>query len=390
MKPRKKTRSKILPQQNAPHLPPGGISVFLALVIVLQLMFFLLHFMIYETLVAAFGIQGRWLDILLLALSLTFVTASILTAKFKDPLVQIYYKIAGIWFAFVGPLCGACFGFVVIEAIVPLAGIAISPAVAGFVCFSVAIVVALYGIWNSARIQVTRVSVVLPNLPEFWNRKKIVFFSDSHLGALWGRGFAVKIVRKINELGPEAVFAGGDLFDGVKCDTDILLAPFKELRPPLGVYLATGNHEYIRESEIFLDAIRRSNIKMLASEKVDLRGIDLIGMDYKDSEKKGAFTAALEKLKPEKNKPSILLKHVPEFLDVAERAGVSLDLSGHTHRGQFWPISLITRHIYKGFDYGQKRLGKMEVYTSSGVGGWMSPFRFGTKSEIVEIKLIDS
>ena len=74
------------------------------------------------------------------------------------------------------------------------------------------------------------------------------------------------------------------------------------------------------------------------------------------------------------------------MLGIPERAGVALQLSGHTHQGQFWPLSLITRYFYEGFDYGLHYFKKMAVFTSSGVGTWMSPFRFGTKAEIVAIE----
>ncbi|MDE2019635.1 MAG: metallophosphoesterase [Patescibacteria group bacterium] len=383
-----KQNNKILPQNTAPHLPRGGISVFLAVVIVLQLLFFLLHFMIYETLFAAFGIGGTWLAVLLFLLSLTFVAASLIAAKWKGFAVRLFYRVAGTWFAFVGPLCGACFGFVVIEDLFPFAGIVLTPSLAGYISFGVAAAVASYGIWNNIRIQVTRVQVSLPNLPAFWSGKKIVFISDIHLGDLWGRGTAEKIVRITNRLAPEAVFIGGDLFDGVKCDVDDLLSPFSLLRSPFGTYAITGNHEYIRDAEVFISAIRRSNIKLLTMEKIDLNGLQVIGIDYKHVEKRESFAAALRGLPIDKSQPSILLKHVPEFLGAAADTGISLALCGHTHHGQFWPISLITRRVYAGYDYGLKKNKDMLVYTSSGVGGWMAPFRFGTRSEIVEITLI--
>jgi predicted MPP superfamily phosphohydrolase len=84
-----------------------------------------------------------------------------------------------------------------------------------------------------------------------------------------------------------------------------------------------------------------------------------------------------------------LARHVPDHLDVAENAGISLQLSGHTHQGQFWPLSWATRYFYKGFDYGFHYFGKMAVYTTSGVGTWMSPFRVGTKAEIVVIEFAE-
>ena len=96
----------------------------------------------------------------------------------------------------------------------------------------------------------------------------------------------------------------------------------------------------------------------------------------------------MQRIGVDRARPSILLKHEPSDLDVAEAAGVSLDLSGHTHHGQIFPLMFFTWQIYKGFDYGLKRIGAMQVFTSSGVGTWGPPLRLGTKSEIVEIEFV--
>jgi len=380
-------KPKILPHTTASHLPPGGIWIFVASVIVLQALFFLLHYMIYETLVAAFGASALPLGIPILFLSVTFITASILAVRFDGLLMRFYYRLAGIWTSFIGPFCGASAGFVLLECVLPFIGIDVPPEAAGIFLFGVAAAVTFYGMWNGTRAEITRITVPLPNLPDRWQGKKIAFFSDLHLGAFWNRGFAAKVAKKINAIRPEAIFMGGDLFDGVKCDTDRVLEPFKEMHPPLGVFYITGNHEYIRDPENFIGAVRRLGWKILENEKIDLQGIELAGVDYKDTVQKEPYAAILEQMAIDRNRPSILLKHVPEFLGPAEAAGISLVLSGHTHHGQFWPISLITRRVYAGYDYGLKWFKRMVVYTSSGVGGWMSPFRLGTKSEIVEITL---
>ena len=90
-------------------------------------------------------------------------------------------------------------------------------------------------------------------------------------------------------------------------------------------------------------------------------------------------------MKIDQSKVNVLVKHVPDNLDIAERVGVSLELSGHTHHGQIFPFSYFTYKIFKGYDYGLNKLGKMAVYTSSGVGAAVVPFRIGTQSEIVLI-----
>jgi predicted MPP superfamily phosphohydrolase len=383
----KKFVRSVLPERNAPHLK-GGISIFVTSVIMLEFVMLILHFMIYETLVTAFGIGSPVLKIVLGFLSITFISASILAAKLKGPLVTAYYRLAGFWFAFVPPLSVACFTFALIENISFYFFQLVPPAIAGGICFGVALLVTLYGMWNSFRARITRIKVSLPNLPVAWKGKKIVFVSDLQLGNIYGEHFAQKVVEKIKALNPEVVFVGGDLYDGVKCDAPELIVAFRDLKPRLGTYFISGNHEYIRDSKSFFAAIEDAGMMILDNEKVDLEGIQLIGVDFNQADVRQDFADILADLDIDPDEPSILLKHVPEYLDIAEQFGISLTLCGHTHRGQFFPLSFVTRYIYKGYDYSLKRLGDMWVYTSSGVGAWMSPFRFGTRSEIVEIELV--
>ena len=376
---------EVLPEK-ASIQPAGGISVFIMSAIVLQLILLFLHFMIYETILAAFGIGGVVPEVILGILSLTFISSSLLSAMAQNAVVRAYYRLSALWFSFVAPLCAACAGFVIIENLFPLWGWVLTPFMAGVVCFGAAIAVSLYGIANSFYLRVKRITVSLPNIPATWRGKRLVFFSDVHLGDVRGAGFSRKIVKKVQAQDPLVVAIAGDMFDGVKCDAEKAIAPFKDLRPPQGIYFASGNHEYIRDHEMFFDAIRSAGITILRDEKVDVGGVSLIGVDWKDARKREDFSAILERMDLPKGRPSILVKHVPDNLDVAESAGISLQLSGHTHRGQFWPLSIITYFSYKGFAYGLHYFKKMAVYTSSGTGTWMSPFRFGTASEIVVVE----
>jgi hypothetical protein len=376
---------EVLPEKSSIQ-PAGGISVFIMTAIMLQLILLFLHFMIYETIFAAFSVGGVVPAVILGILSLTFISSSLLSSMAENVAVRVYYRISALWFSFVAPLCAACAGFVIIENLFPLWGWVMTPFAAGIVCFGAAIAVSLYGIGNSFHLRVKRITVSLPNILAAWRSKRLVFFSDVHLGDVRGASFSRKIVKKVQAQDPFVVAIAGDFFDGVKCDAENAIAPFRDLRPPQGVYFASGNHEYIRDHDIFFDAIRSAGITILRDEKVDVCGMDLVGVDWKDARKREDFAAILERMEISKGKPSILIKHVPDDLDVAERAGISLQLSGHTHRGQFWPLSIITYFSYKGFAYGFHYFKKMAVYTSSGTGTWMSPFRFGTASEIVIVE----
>lgn len=183
------------------------------------------------------------------------------------------------------------------------------------------------------------------------------------------------------------ILIGGDLFDGVKCHAPSLLEPFRGLHPAQGIYFVTGNHEYIEDTPAMLEEVKDIGVKILRNQMVDVHGIQVAGVDWKAASRKHEFEKIFAKMPIDKKKPSILLRHEPSHLDVAERAGISLMLCGHTHAGQIFPLGYITRRMYHGFDYGVKQLGKMIVCTSSGVGTWGPPLRFGTKSEIVVITL---
>ncbi len=360
-----------------------SVAIFLVSAVVMQLLLFLLCIMIYETAVAAFGIANPELEVLALLLSLTFISASFLVTVADNAATRAYYRFTGAWFAFVAPLCAASAAFVVIEDVFPLWGWIITPATAGVIVFGAAAAIGFYGIWNGLRVRVTRVSVVLPGLPETWQGRRGVFFSDVHLGPLRGAGLARQIVRRVQEQDPSFIIIGGDLFDGTKCDAEKCIAPLAALRAPDGVYFVSGNHEYIRESDRFFNAIRNAGIRILKNEKITIDGVKLAGVDWRDTHHAKDFAAVLRSFADDGNGPSILVRHVPSDLSVAEEAGFSFQLSGHTHQGQFWPLSLATKRFYGGFDYGLRRFGNMAVYTSSGVGTWLSPFRIGTRAEVV-------
>jgi predicted MPP superfamily phosphohydrolase len=112
-------------------------------------------------------------------------------------------------------------------------------------------------------------------------------------------------------------------------------------------------------------------------------GLQLVGVGDRDSIKPVKFQEILNNLKIDKIKPAILLKHQPSQLDIAEEAGISLQISGHTHKAQTFPLNIFTHFIFKGYDYGFHMYKNMAVYTSSGIGTWGPPLRVGSDGEIV-------
>ncbi len=127
----------------------------------------------------------------------------------------------------------------------------------------------------------------------------------------------------------------------------------------------------------------RAGIKVLNNEKVTVDGLHIAGVPFGDSTSPIRLRAILEGLNLSPNEATILLNHMPSKLPIVERAGVSLQLSGHTHGGQFIPFTWLTRRIFGKFTHGLHRFGNLQVYTSTGAGTWGPPMRVGTHPEIV-------
>ena len=354
---------------------------------VFQLILFLMHAVIFETLALSFGWGWTWLSWVFVILSFTFVSSSALTFRYDNTFIKWYYRFGAYWFGLSIFLFVGAFGAYFTEYFLYNHLNPVSSAVIGGVFVGGMLFLHIYATWQTNRIKLSRVELSLGDVPSDWRGKKIIFISDVHLGAVRSEGFARKVARRIEQEGPELVLIGGDIFDGVKCHPQSLLDPFAGLRIPRGTYFASGNHEYIKDTPELLLELKRAGIKILDNEAVNIHGLQVIGVDWKETFQKEKFEDTLEKIKIQEKGPSILLRHEPNHLEVAAKAGVSLTLCGHTHAGQIFPLRFITYKIYHGFDYGLKRLGDMMVYTSSGIGTWGPPLRFGTKSEMVAITL---
>lgn len=375
-----------------------SVSAMLLSTLVVQGFLTWLSYVIYETLVTAFGSGLGPLEWIFVLFSFTFLTATLIAHKTARRAARAYYWLAARWFACLVPLFGGSVLFVLIERLGPFFGLDLPPLWAGIFSFALAGAVIVYGFWEAAHVVTTRITVALPNLPPEWQGKTLVFMSDLHLDGLNGAGFAGKIARRVAALCPEVVFVGGDLYEGLSCDAGVfyeglpchagkLIASFNNLKAPRGLYFITGNHEYLGTDEHLLAAVRGAGIRVLNNEVVDLGGLQLAGVDYRAVSSGANYAAVLENMKIDASKPSILLKHVPSRMELAAQKGFSLQLSGHTHHGQIWPLPYLTRRLFHGYDYGLKQFGAMAVYTSSGAGTWGPPFRFWTKSEIVAITL---
>jgi len=367
------------------------LSRFVIFISIVQSILLLGHWFLYFTLVRFFGVREPvplWsLRVTFGILSVSLVLISLISYGSAALPVRVLYTLSVGWLGVCYLLIVASAGTWLVYGISKLTQLSIDRKLLIEILFSMAMVTCLYGFVNASSVRTTRIHVELPELPAHWKGKTAVWVSDTHLGHVRNRGFVRKIAARIEGLKPDIVFVGGDFFDGVAIDPERAIEPFSRLSPPYGTYFVTGNHEQFRDSAAYLQAVGRVGMRVLNNEIVELDGLQLAGVDYRDSRNREQFRGLLRNMKVDPLRPSILLKHAPYDVDVASDEGISLQLSGHTHQGQVFLFRFITSRVYKGFDYGLKNLGKMLIYTSSGVGTWGPPMRVDTIPEIVLITL---
>ena len=370
-------------------------------ILVIQVILFLGHWFVYSTFVAFWPglVPAAVGDVrtAMLVLAFSFVAASLLSFRFSNPVVRLIYWSAAVWLGFVSFFLWGSVAIRLLWLAIRFSHLAAHPhafrAPLAEVIYSIAALAGIYGLVNARIIRIRRVPVQIPNLPASWRGRRAVMMSDLHLGPINGVRFCRRVVAAAAQLKPDAVFIPGDLFDGTKGDLDQLVAPFRELTPPLGIYFSTGNHEEFTSPKPYIDAITRAGIRVLASEQVVVDGLRIAGVMYHDSSSPLHMKAALDKMRTavsesDATHPGILLNHAPARLPIVEQAGFSLQLSGHTHGGQIFPFTWITRRVYGRFTRGLHSFGSLEVYTSTGAGTWGPPMRVGTRPEIVLLEFI--
>lgn len=225
-----------------------------------------------------------------------------------------------------------------------------------------------------------------------WHGKKIVMIADTHYGNIYGVREARALVKRINALKPEIVIIPGDFFDGPLIDYASIVREFGCIRATHGVLFANGNHEEYTHTKEILKTIRNpvlglrkpkatqhlkdslydcnQEITVINNEKIEINGIVFSGVTYHDTEEASGLSRNLDALSLEASKVNILLKHKPTLHSVLETYPIDLVVSGHTHRAQMWPFSLVTYMIFGKYVYGRVDNNNLISITTSGVGSW--------------------
>ncbi|MBZ5641660.1 MAG: metallophosphoesterase [Acidobacteriia bacterium] len=363
------------------------ISLFIAII---QSILLLVHLALYGTFAFFFApldpTRRIALRLALAILCFSFVAASLVARQYANWPVRVIYTIAAVWLGLVSFLfLAACLCWLTYLA--PLMfGIRMERGTLALLYFGGAFVLALYSILNAARTRVTRLSIRLPNLPPSWRGRTAAVVSDLHLGHVRNRRFLRRIVGMLSQLQPDILFVPGDLFDGTNINEQSLAEPWAAFSAPLGAYFVTGNHEQFSSPDQYLDVVRKSGFRILANEKIEVEGLQIVGVHYLHSTHPDHFRSILKNVGLDPTVASILLIHTPDRMAIAAEEGIALQLSGHTHRGQFFPFTMFVKRVYGRFAYGLNRLENLWVYTSCGAGTWGPPMRLGTTPEIALIR----
>ncbi len=259
-----------------------------------------------------------------------------------------------------------------------------------------AALVTVVGAWNARRTAgIVPVDVPIDGLPEALHGFTIAQISDIHVGPTIGAGYVHGIVDAVNRLGADMVAVTGDLVDGSVADLAAHVAPLARLASRHGTFFVTGNHEYYSGAHAWIAELRRLDVQVLLNEHVVLRhgeaslviaGVTDPSAHHFDPTHRSSPQASLAGA-PDHAVVRVLLAHQPRSAAAAADAGFHLQLSGHTHGGQFWPWNHFVR-LQQPFTAGLYRLRDLWVYVSRGTGYWGPPKRIGAPSEITHLRLV--
>ncbi|SFM08153.1 metallophosphoesterase [Pelosinus propionicus] len=251
----------------------------------------------------------------------------------------------------------------------------------------------VFGRWNARNPRVRHYDITLPKSVSNLQNLHAVMVSDVHLGTIVDNARLEKMVNLINELNPDIVFLVGDTIDEdvQRFSKKKMSEGLKKLNSQYGVFAVLGNHEYLgSDSQFAIEQLQKSDVIVLRDEyQLVNQQFYIVGRDDPTSVKvTGQQRLDLSDIMQgiDTNFPIILLDHQPFKLTEGQLNGVDLQLSGHTHHGQFFPNQYITKRMFE-MDWGYLRKDRFQVIVSCGFGTWGPPIRIGNRPEIIDLMI---
>lgn len=289
----------------------------------------------------------------------------------NDRALKFFKKVTGYW------LAG---GFILFFTILFLLFINIFLHIPQTILFASGLMIAsiliMYSYHHAKHIFIHTISLTSSNISQKYT---FIQLSDIHIGSN-GKQEVQRILEKMNNIYYDFVVITGDLIDEDYA-TSAALEPLSKILTP--VYYITGNHEYYLRHTSFKEFIKKTDIVDINDKKVSFNELDIYGIDEKSDAGK-----ILDSLNIDTTKYSIGLMHEPKGQEMqkAEKRGINLMLSGHTHNGQIFPFTLMVKARYK-FIKGLYQLGNMTLHVSQGTGTWGPKMRLRTRNEITVINI---
>ncbi len=318
---------------------------------------------------AAMGIN----EIKLAALvSLVLPVAIIGEQRFPSTFTRILYVFSMIWLGLILFLFWTTLFIDLLKIFIPIPGI-----IEG-VAYLIALSIGFFSIFNATRINIRHLEIPLGVHREI----RLIQLSDLHIGSMRGKHFLNLLKGKVNSIEADAVVITGDLADGSSPIDESTLEPLKEVNKP--VFFVSGNHDTYANRKKVYRLLESVGVTILDNKSIEFMGIQLVGIGY--YMQRGILKILLEEINFKEGLPTILLHHLPSEWDTAKECGVDLQLSGHTHGGQFYPFNLLVKWMFPYLS-GLYENGGQYLYVSEGTGTWGPPMRLGSCNEIVVLKL---
>jgi predicted MPP superfamily phosphohydrolase len=377
-------------------MKPSQIIIFLSLVLVLYSAINLFIFLRMRQAMSGFGIARPILMWIWFAWVLTFPVGRFLEGATHNGFSRILVVAGSVYLAvmaslfllfLVSDLIHLILRLIPVASVRSAASSAKWPLVSASMVVAVTLLSTLAGAWNAATIRVRTLELEVPKAVEGMRELRIAALSDTHFGTVLGRRHMEKVAARIREIDPDIILFCGDIFDEdlTEAAEQNVAEAIRALPARYGIFAVLGNHEHFHNPRKAVEYLRSAGVVVLEDSIATVTDrIRIIGRKDRQAGLRMSVTELVRST--DSADVRILLDHQPFHLEEAEKNGIDLQFSGHTHYGQLFPFNYITDLVYE-LSYGYFRKGNSHIVVSSGAGTWGPPVRTAGRTEVVEIRL---
>lgn len=336
-----------------------------------------MHWLVYSTVSRVFGVTVPYAYLILSLLAASYLLASVGVRTMNHTFFDSVYVTASSWLGILFLLFSAVLLYLAIHLITGNDSQILLGTLLVF-----ALILSAYALVQGRSIVTKSYTITLQALEE---PLRIVHLSDIHVGTVHQKKYLERVVEKTNTLHPDIVLITGDLFDGSAPIEKEILTPLDKLTAKS--FFSNGNHEMYEGLDMVRDTIAELDLQLLENARVEYRGVEIIGINDRQSLRKGDNLGTMLDAFPPKTLPRLVMYHTPVDWDIAKEYGVDGMFSGHTHNGQIFPFTLLVRIFFPHIQGMYEDAGTF-LHVSPGTGTWGPPMRLGSRNQITLIELL--